>query len=284
MSADNDPVALLEALGLNRLEAEVYVAILASPGATAYRIGKRLNRPTANVYKAVDSLARKGALLLEEGGARACTAIPAAEFCRRAERSFSEKARRVEEALAQVETQPREEKVYHLASVEQILDKARVMLEERAQSVAVLDAFPAALRAVLGSVHSALSRGVAVFVLAYEPVEIEGANVVCAHRSAEVLAFWESQQINLAVDGREHLAALLSADMSQVHAGIWSPGLYLSCLFHGGRLCEHTLHRMLAASSKAEAAQILASHRFFLTSAVPGQQDLFKRKQRRQSK
>jgi sugar-specific transcriptional regulator TrmB len=278
-AAPPETIELLQQLGFNQLEAEVYVFLLPNPPQTAYRIGKQLDRATANVYKAVDSLARKGAVVVEStsDGDRLGRAVPVADFFRLAERSFVEKTKRAAEMLANLQAAPEEERVYHIASVDQVLHRCREMLEKRASRIAVIDAFPKALQAILPSIGAAIARNVAVYVEAYAPVEIEGANVVLAHNYSQVESFWRSEQLNVVVDGREHLLALLSEDLSQLHVGIWSQGLYLSCLAHAGRLCEHTLQRLLGAKGEAAMRKILAEHQFFLTSNVPGQQELMAR-------
>ena len=87
--------------------------------------------------------------------------------------------------------------------------------------------------------------------------------------------------MNVAIDGREHLLALLSKDCAQVHQAIWSRSLYLSCLHHGGRLCEHTLLRLMDAADRSADGKvlrrILEEHRFFVKDSVPGQKELFSR-------
>lgn len=54
-------IELLRQLGLNQLEAEVYAFLLPNEPMTAYAIGTALGKPTANVYKAIEHLARLGA-------------------------------------------------------------------------------------------------------------------------------------------------------------------------------------------------------------------------------
>ena len=55
----------LKQLGLNNLEAEVYIHLLTNYPMTAYKVGKGINKPTANVYKAIESLSKKGAVIID---------------------------------------------------------------------------------------------------------------------------------------------------------------------------------------------------------------------------
>ena len=64
-------------LGFNALRSEVYVALLKTDPQTAYRTGKLIGRPTANVYKAVEVLLSRGAVTIEEGfDKQVCHAVP----------------------------------------------------------------------------------------------------------------------------------------------------------------------------------------------------------------
>ena len=269
-----DATELLRELGLNQLEAEIYLFLLPQPAMTAYKIAKHLGKPAANVYKAVDVLARKGAVLLEDGEARTCRALPAKKFLRRAERDFVALSREAEKQLACPESPPLEERVYRLETVDHVLSRCHEMVEG-ARNVLVVDAFPLALRRISPSLAAAAARGVTVHVEAYEPVSIPGANVIVASAGNRPVGLWRAQQLNVVSDGRENLMALLNMDGSSIFQAYWSNSLYLSCLHHAGRLCEQTLLRALAALEEGgDVAAILKAHPFFLNSKVPGQMEL----------
>jgi sugar-specific transcriptional regulator TrmB len=281
MSHDKDrAVELLRDLGLNQLEAEVYAHLLATEPATAYGVGTALGRPTANVYKAIERLARLGAVLVEEGSSRVCRAVPAAEFLRHTERAFREKTEAAGRALASLRRESFDERVYRVESVAEVLERARQMLAE-ARRVAVLDAFPRSLAALEPALREAARRGVDVYVEAYAAADIEGAHVVVVPEGARAVAAWRSEQLNLVIDGREHLMALLGADLREVYQAVWSRSVYLSCLQHAGRLTEHTLARLLVAARDRPAddplAQIVRTHPFFRDSDVPGHRELVRR-------
>jgi hypothetical protein len=120
-----------------------------------------------------------------------------------------------------------------------------------------------------------------VFVEAYATCAIAGADVVVVEQGPVTLDRWRSQQLNVVVDGREHVAALLSQDLSAVHQAIWSDSLYLSCLMHAGRLAEHTLIKMTRMKGDARLPlalkRVLEGHPFFSNSQVPGHAEIVKR-------
>lgn len=266
-------IELLRELGLNQLEAEVYLFALGQPPMTAYRIAKCIGKPQANVYKAVEVLAKKGALLVEDGGSRTCRAVPAGEFLRRAERDFVEFSKLAKMRLDEVQPVPIDERVYRLETVAQIYHQAREMIG-RARSAVVVDAFPLPLRKLTEALTIA-ARRVDVRVEAYEAAEIADADVVVVSNGAQSLRAWKAHQLNVVVDGRESLMALIGMDGEAVLQAYWSNSLYLSCLHHAGRLCEQTLIKIMADPKRA--AEIIAEHPFFYRASVPGHKELLKR-------
>lgn len=282
-SGTND---LLRELGLNQLEAEVYVALLPLEPMTAYRLGTLIGKPTANVYKAVEALARRGAVMIQEGETRVISAVPVEEFLRQTERSFLAKTKDLAQQLSSLEREHYDERVYRLESTSQVFERARSMLEERATKIAIVDAFPACLKALLPSIGKAIERGVVVCVQAYAPVEIPGAEIAVIGFGGNVLDAWRGEQLNVVVDGREHLLALLSEDLSSVAQAVWSHSVYLSCILHAGRLCEQTIVRLLGLPAEElgeQARGLLDQHRFFLRSDVPGHVELRSRFPRKES-
>lgn len=276
-----DAIQLLRQLGLNQLEAEVYKHLLANPPMTAYAVGKALARPTANVYKAIDALVAHGAVIVEEGGARVCRAVSSGEFLRKAQRRFTETVRDAEAALRSSEKVAEDERVYRLESVDAVFERARSMIRS-ARRVVVLDAFPRALARIVRDVEKAAARkGVEVFVEAYSDVSIAGAEVVIVPGGDLALNAWKSEQLNLVVDGREHLLALLDRDLEKVLQAVWSRSVYLSCLHHSGRMNEITLIRAMKAAEgpNAGAAVLreLRRHRFIRDSDLPGHHELLRR-------
>ena len=151
----------------------------------------------------------------------------------------------------------------------------------RAERVAVVDAFPAALGAVAAAVTAAAARGVRVHVEAYAPCDLPGADVIVIEHGPLTRRRWRSEQLNVVVDGREHVAALLSEDLSQVYQAIWSDSLYLSCLMHAGRVSEHTLIKLMRLKRTpgvpAPIRRILDEHPFFANSQVPGLAEIVQR-------
>lgn len=273
-------IAALIDLGLNQLEAEVYTTLLTHEPMTGYRIGQILGRPTANVYKALASLAQKGAVLIEEGQNRLYRPVPTAEFLQHLETSFQQKKERAGEILTQLKADSSDDRIYQLDSVPLIVARACSMLD-KCEKVAVVDAFPKLLTAVRPTIEAALTRGVNVLIQAYAPIEIPGANIVQTYLSAENLADWKSQQLNLVIDAQECLLALVNNELTQVHQALWSQSIYLSFVLHVGRVREHNAHELLGWEKTADfynkTRQLLDYDPYFMPTKVPGLKTLFSR-------
>ena len=273
----------LIALGLNQLEAEVYEHLLRNEPMTGYRIGRDIGRPTANVYKAVESLARHGAVLLEDGGNRLCRAVPADEFLGHRRRALLSDVERAAAALAGSErSEDEDQSIYQIRSAPQALERARAMLE-RCTHVAVVDAFPGVLPEIGPALGQAAGRGVEVYLLTYEQVSLPGVHIARMPPAVgdEVLRFWASQQLNLVTDAQEALLALFDQDLEKVHQAVWSGSLYLASILHAGMMKEHTIHQIGSVQHQPDALErireILARQSYFHNSDVPGQRKLLAR-------
>ena len=275
----NTAIEALTTLGLNQLEAEVYAHLLKSDPMTAYRVGKALGRPTANVYKAVEALVRFGAVLLEEGESRLCRAVPADEFLAHRRRALLADVERAAAALPRRAREDTDQSIYRIQSVPLALQRARTMLD-RCTGIAVVDAFPAPLREIEPALREAVTRGVDVYLLCYEPVSIPGARVTCMPQPLgdEVLRFWRSQQLNLTTDAAASLLALFDQGLERVHQAVWTESLYLAAILHAGMMREHTVHELASVQHSDDALprmrEILARQSYFHNTDVPGQRKL----------
>lgn len=158
-----ESVRVLVDLGLTGLEAEAYTALAQNPPMTGYRIAQVLGKPAANIYKAIESLQAKGAIVVDEGANRVCQAVPAEELLGALERGFRESRERAAMAPAELESVPADHRVYRLRSRKQLIDRCRRVLR-RAERVALVDAFTASLVKLRPGSEAAAARGVVVAV------------------------------------------------------------------------------------------------------------------------
>lgn len=266
-------------LGFNRLEAEVYLHLLTHPPSTAYKIGKQINKPTANVYKAIETLASKGAVTIEDNKNKLCKAVNADEFFGHYEKSILNKSSIAKELLSNLDSETEEQTSFTIQSVPLVFERFRTMLR-RCKKIAVIDAFPKALKEVISCIEETALRGVDIQVEAYEPIEIKGVKTVFASIGNLATNHWKSQQLNLVIDGEEYLFALMDNDLKKIKQALWSNSTYMSCMLHAGMLREQTVLRLMQEINnpnfETAAKQILNNQKFFFNSNIPGYNKLQK--------
>ena len=273
MQSKKESIEHLKQLGFNQLEAEVYLYLLSNEPMTAYKVGKAINKPTANVYKAIDLLAEKGAVLIESNKNKNCRAIKPTEFLKHYKNNIIEKTVRLESLLNNIDDNFYDEKTYSINSAPLVFERFRSMME-KAKVVAVIDIFPDALKKVLKSINNTIQRGVKVYIQVYEPLEIHGAEITCTEFGDKTLTHWQSQQINLVIDGEEYLIGLLNNEMNEVIQATWSNNYYMACMLYAGRIHEQTVVKLQALINnddfEKEAKELLNNQQFFINSNIPG--------------
>jgi sugar-specific transcriptional regulator TrmB len=275
-----DSIAALTALGFTGLEAEVYTFLVQESPATGYRIAQATTKPAANIYKALESLVNKGAVIVEEGASRLCRAVPAEELIGQIERTFAARSAAAVKALAELKKAPEEDhRVYQLSSYEQVMERSRGMLA-RAEEIALVDCFPGPLEELRPAIEAAAERGVRVAVQAYGPVEVRGARTSFFPDGPRLVESYPGQWVILAVDGMEHLVALLPREGGHAHQAIWSGSVFFSWALQAFMTTEFLFSAVLAdPATPPEIHQILRGYRKFYPGLfdLPGYRALVER-------
>ena len=97
----------------------------------------------------------------------------------------------------------------------------------------------------------------------------------------DVIGRWPGQWVNVVVDGREHLLALLTRDGAGVHQAVWSESPYLSWVYHSavaGELVLADVERRIGEGASAkELRGVRESFRRIVASDAPGFKELVRR-------
>jgi len=113
-----------------------------------------------------------------------------------------------------------------------------------------------------------------------ESIDIPGVDVSVATIGKKSTDHWKSQQLNIIIDGEEHLIALLDDELKKIKQATWSRNVYMSCILHAGRLREQTvvkiLNKLNSSGFESEVKNILSKEKFFFNSDIPGFNKLFK--------
>lgn len=279
-SIPDESVQSLVELGFTGLEAEVYAALLRRSPATGYGIAQAIGKPAANVYKALESLEARGAVIVDEGSSRMCRAVPSDELLAQIERSFGARCARASRALRRLHGADGDDRVYQLRTAEQVYERARQMLA-RCEEVALVDAFPGPLEALRDELEAAAARGVAVAAKTYAAASFAKVESVLAPNGAAVIERWPGEWVNLVVDGQEHLIALLAPGGAEVLQAVWSGSPYLSWVYHSAVSSELILAevegRIEAGASSRLLRDGLARFERLRANHAPGYRTLERR-------
>jgi hypothetical protein len=275
----NSPgIDALAAMGFTALEAEVYLVLAGGENATGYAIAKALRKPAANVYKAIESLHAKGAILVDESNGKRVRATAPRELLRLFGRDFEARRRRAAEALAHLPGPGKDHRIYELGSRAQVLERARTMLDG-ARRIALLDLGPGPLHILAADLSRTATRGVLVAVRSEATLEIPGVEVDgISPAGVSVEEPWPGDWLTLVVDGAQHLLAVFDA-AGELHQGTFSDSAFLSWVYHCGLAAEITLDRLDPLLAAGDGAKLMATralaHRLVPRDA-PGRRQLLR--------
>lgn len=282
MTDHESPPALeaLTRLGFTDLEARAYVFLLGEAPATGYRVAQGVGRPGANVYKALESLERKGAILVDDGDVRLVRPVPVDELLSQLERGFRRDRDAAESALRALDESTEDIRVYQLAQVDQVLARARSMLDGATNDV-LLDAAPAMLDSISDELRAALKRGVRVGLLAYDEVDLDGAAVALHPDPEGVTGRWPSW-LHVVADGSVAMFAFMEADPERVVQAIYTASPFLSFSLQLGLISEMSVAGIRRSfAENASRAEILERFESFYRHLDPGESPGFNRVQER---
>jgi sugar-specific transcriptional regulator TrmB len=218
----------LESLGLGHIEALSYAYLAGSPSSTGYRVARGIGKPTANVYRALEALERKGLVVHDRGTPPAYRALSPDDMLALLEREFMQRKALAARELADLRREADDEKFYALKSREQVLSRAHVLLAA-VRKIALVEAPVAVIDSLAGPVDDARSRGVRVLVLT------DGTGT--PHADVTTDAHRRITTIRMAADAREALIAAVP-DESRVREAVWTRSALFARMLHDALVSE----------------------------------------------
>jgi sugar-specific transcriptional regulator TrmB len=238
MTFEESSVKVLTDIGLNDLEARVYLALLKEPAITGYRVGKSLGKPVSNVYQALESLAKKGVVVLSaESGKRNYYPVPVKDVVARLKSDLERKSQALQRELEDIQTPPTETGIYRIENREQLFGKIDSLLD-RSDSTVLITADALFLRRLQPRLEEVAQGGVRVLVLGYEEMEFESCEFL--KLTPKEGGPWTGHWIVIDFDCTQHLIAFFETPEVLTHA-IWCNDRYVSYWIHFGMLADFTL-------------------------------------------
>jgi sugar-specific transcriptional regulator TrmB len=241
-------------LGLSPIEAEVYLTLLQQGTGTGYAVANVMGRQPPQIYKALENLSLKGAVMLDDSQTKRWTAVEPSTFLNQLERGFREDLTDAERELEGLQVVRDPDAIYRLHTVAQVIEHCRSLLGE-AQKIAILDIFPGPARELGEAIKAAVERGVHVRASVYAPFSVPGVEVALASRADEVLDEFHGQVVSCVADARAFLSAVLTKDGEGVQTAIASRDPLLAGFRHEGLNSEISLHllvKLIEANASSE--------------------------------
>lgn len=220
-----------QALGFTQLESDIYLYLLKHGVSTGYSIGKGINKPAANVYKALDTLSEKGGVVSAAGNNKTFNAVPWQTLLDNHKKRFDENIELLSKQLESIEQPDSDEQVYQLNNRAQVIETTIQMLN-RAENVILADIEPDALPLFAEVLISAAKRGVEVRVKLYEKAELPGV-IITLRRHGEAIHDKSSDvAFSFSCDGSQFVLAMLSKDQKTVIQAFQSQSALMNMTMH----------------------------------------------------
>ena len=238
-------------LGFTKSESDVYLYLLTEGANTGYAVAKGIGKAVANVYKAIDSLAKKGAVEQTSGKNKLCIAVDWQQLIASESTKFKANIDSLAKCLEALPTKKNDEQVYQIQNAEHVKELS-VSLIEKAKHILLADLEPKTLDWVKQPLIEAAERGVEVRVKVYEPVVLPG--VITTLRMQGQQVYTETDDINFSIcsDGNEMLTALLTSDSQNVIQAFRSQSALLTLTFYNKLLYELVLTELKEVIPKGE--------------------------------
>lgn len=204
-------VDLLQRVGLNKYEAEAYLALLTEGPLTGYELGKRSSVPLSKSYETLERLVRRGLALVQPGDPPRYLAEQPARFLAQTRSDQEAVLTALATALADQRRADPADQFWVVRGRANVLNRAQALIE-RASEIVALGQWPA-IAGLSEALGRARARGCRVTVQTWErPAAERAANELVA----------------LLVDGGEALVGTL-APASQCQAVVsGNPGLVMA--------------------------------------------------------
>lgn len=232
-------------LGLSKLQARIYLALYLEPGQTGYKIAQGLNEPSANTYKALELLLKKGIILLDETGTnKKYSAMPIENYLNQLEIQFKTKRAVIENKLKNIKPVIAQEGIFRIENINQLYENAKAIINN-AKEVLALDCSIPPLEILKQDLETAAQNGVKVIVKTSADISIPGCDIIYSKEMSSTINELPIQYLNICNPGMEHLIALLNNDNSKVVNAVLSRNRFQSIVAYNGIASEFILAKLL---------------------------------------
>jgi sugar-specific transcriptional regulator TrmB len=226
-----DITAQFQTLGFTQLESEIYLYLLKNGVSTGYSIGKGINKPAANVYKALDTLGLKGGVISASGNNKMFNAVNWHTLLDNHKKRFEQTIDQLSEQLEKTVQPDIDEQIYQMDNRDQVVESTIKMINE-AHTMLLADIEPDALPLLSDALVNAAKRGVEVRVKLYEDAELPGVIKTLRRHGTPIHNKADDVAFSISCDGSQFVLAMLSKDKNNVIQAFQSQSALMSMTMH----------------------------------------------------
>lgn len=235
---------MLREIGLNELEARIYIWLLQQDRSTGYKIATGIDKPVANTYKALKSLEQKGAVISDNStGKKNYETIPAEQLLQKMENEFSRKKEEIISEVSKLNSRQSVGGIYELNSIDLVYETASQLIDGARSSLA-MDCYPAPYQHIKEALDAVDTDKVMILKHKYDYELVEGTYRPKKRRSDLTLSELRGQWMILIRDAKEALIAFFSVDGKDLLHSIWIRDPFISLILYNGLTVENNLIEM----------------------------------------
>ena len=241
----NDQIEILKKLGFTDLEAELYFLLLKEANLTGYRLSRLIGKPKSTIYKTLDALQKKGAIIADESSkTKEFSAIPYKEFFDMKERVFAENRKKAEDLLRSIKSGPIKPGLYPLEKIEQVFSRCLKAIS-RAKKIILVACCHLEEPRIIKALETAADRGIKVSVDCHLPLpNIKGCEFTFNESSKYRVSDFQHNWLEIFVDGREYVVSLMNKTGDHLYNAVWCNEPYLSVIIFNSNVYAMVLTRV----------------------------------------
>ncbi len=239
-------INLLNDIGLNSLEAQIFITLVKMPDSTGYKIASTISKPTANTYKALTQLENKGLIISDDSsGNKTYTAIDISEYFNRLQAELNQKRQLIISTINNLEKGKQKFGNFVLADINQVLAKARSLIEQ-SKNILLVDSFPQPYESLKNEIiNKEKNTTTKVFLKLYKTADLQCINTINAYNGQVATDEWLGEWLIICKDSDEVLIASFNKDSNTIHHAIWTTDPFICFVVYNGMVNEFMLIDLL---------------------------------------
>ena len=233
----------LVGFGYTALESEIYAFLLQEHPSTGYRVAQAIGKPAANVYKGLEALERKAAVLVDGTNSKEYRPVAPERLFSRLEKEFLGNKSSAVKMLSALGKADSTGKIFTISNRDQAIAQARTLLSSTKDCSLFVGSedFAQALRSDLKDSWVMTSTAIAADQLIEVPEEM-----------------FENPTLQVVVDGK---SALFACGTDANFQGFWFENHPLGASMHQAVVCQMGLYQvdraLEADAGKKQIAKII---------------------------